>query len=108
MITTSLNFTSLDPNTFKALLEDKKGTLIDIRIPSEYEQDKITNAINLDFYSSNFEDKLLEFERDLPYFLYCRTGTHTRSVLETMQKVGFKEVYGLKGGLLAWEIMGLG
>ncbi len=105
MITTSLNFTSLDPTTFKSLLEDKKGILLDIRTPQEYADDQIDNAVSLDFYSSNFEKKLEELDKNLPYFIYCRTGSNTKVVLETMQKAGFKEVFGLKGGLLAWEIM---
>jgi len=107
MITTSLNFSSLDPKTFKAFFEDKKGMLLDIRTSEEYAEDRIETAINIDFYAVDFEKQLESLDKTVPYFIYCRTGSRTKSALEIMRKIGFKEVYDLKGGLIAWEIAGI-
>lgn len=104
MITSSLNFTSLDPQTFQAFLKDKKGILLDTRTSQEYTDFHLENAINIDLYLSDFEEKINNLDKSIPYFVYCHTGSRTKMVLDIMKKEGFREVYDLKGGLLAWEI----
>jgi len=107
MITSSLNFTSLDPQTFQALLKDKEGILLDIRTSQEYDDFHLKDAINIDLYRSDFEEKINNLDKSFPYFIYCHTGSRTKMVLDIMKKGGFREVYDLKGGLLAWEVVGL-
>ncbi|MCA9379811.1 rhodanese-like domain-containing protein [Candidatus Dojkabacteria bacterium] len=104
MITTSLNFSSLDPNTFRSMSEEKKGILLDIRTPAEYAEQHLHGSINFDFYSVEFEKQLENLDKNHPYFIYCRTGSRTKTVLDIMKSIGFKEVYDLKGGIIAWEI----
>lgn len=104
MITTSLKFTQLDPVSYRSLLEDKKGTIIDTRTPSEYAEYHLPHAINIDFYSLDFDRQIDVLDRELPYFIYCRTGSRSSVILEMMKKQGFKEVYDLKGGIIAWEV----
>lgn len=106
MITSSLNFSQLDPRTFKLLLEEKEGTLIDIRTPAEFADNHISPAMNIDFYASDFEQQLELLDKESPCFIYCQTGNRTQQVLEIMRSLDFKEVYDLKGGILAWEIAG--
>lgn len=107
MITSSLNFSQLDPKTFKLLLEEKEGTLIDMRTPAEFADNHIDPAMNIDFYASDFEQQLELLDKNSPYFIYCQTGSRTARILETMRALGFTEVYDLKGGILAWEIAGM-
>ncbi len=104
MITTSLKFTQLDPLTFKSLIEDKKGIALDIRTPAEYAESHLPHAINFDFYALDFEQQLESLDKDQPYFIYCRTGSRSSVALELMKRIGFKEVYDLKGGIIAWEV----
>ena len=104
MITTSLKFTQLDPLTFKSLIEDKKGIGLDIRTPAEYAESHLPHAINFDFYALDFEQQLESLDKDQPYFIYCRTGSRSSVALELMKRIGFKEVYDLKGGIIAWEV----
>jgi|CXWK01.1.fsa_nt_gi rhodanese-related sulfurtransferase len=104
MITTSLKFTQLDPLTFKSLIEDKKGIVLDIRTPAEYAESHLPHAINFDFYALDFEQQLESLDKDQPYFIYCRTGSRSSVALELMKRIGFKEVYDLKGGIIAWEV----
>jgi rhodanese-related sulfurtransferase len=104
MITTSLNFSSLDPKTFLSMQEDRKGTIIDIRTPAEYAEQHLHGSINFDFYSVDFEKQLENLDKNHPFFIYCRTGSRTRTVLDIMKANGFNEVYDMKGGIIAWEV----
>jgi len=38
--------------------------------------------------------------------LYCRSGSRTRKAADAMQKIGFKHVYMLEGGINAWKEAG--
>jgi rhodanese-related sulfurtransferase len=40
------------------------------------------------------------------YLLYCRSGSRTRKAADAMQKMGFKNVYMLEGGITAWKDAG--
>jgi rhodanese-related sulfurtransferase len=40
------------------------------------------------------------------YLLYCRSGSRTRKAADAMQKMGFKHVYMLEGGINAWKEAG--
>jgi len=108
MVTTSLNFSQLAPKTYKLLLEEKSGILLDTRTPAEYAENHISKAINIDFYAVDFEDQLEQLDKAAPYFIYCRTGSRTKVTLEIMKKMGFREVYDLQGGILAWEVANMG
>ena len=104
MITTSLNFSQLDAKTFSSMLKDKPGMIIDIRTPGEYAENHIHNAINIDFYSMDFEDQLKQLDKSTPIYIYCRTGSRTKIAIEILKKLDFKEAYDLKGGIIAWEV----
>ncbi len=104
MITTSLKFTQLDPVSYKSLIEDKKGIILDIRTPAEYAEGHLPHAINFDFYAVDFEQQLEILDKDQTYFIYCRTGSRSSVALDLMKRTGFKEVYDLKGGIIAWEV----
>lgn len=104
MVTSSLNFSSLDPKTFIAMQEDRKGTLIDIRTPAEYAEHHLHGAINFDFYSVDFEKQLENLDKTHPYFIYCRTGSRTNTAMDIMKSLKFQEVYDMKGGIIAWEV----
>lgn len=105
MITSSLNFSQLDPKTYKTLVEEKPtAVLVDVRSPGEYAEGHIQNAINIDYYADDFEDDLNLLDKNTPYFVYCRTGERSLKAMNTMKEIGFGEVYDLKGGLVAWQV----
>ncbi|VAV83833.1 hypothetical protein MNBD_BACTEROID02-1730, partial [hydrothermal vent metagenome] len=36
-------------------------------------------------------------------YLYCRSGGRSRKAAKILAEMGFKEIYDLKGGYMAWE-----
>jgi rhodanese-related sulfurtransferase len=81
--------------------------VIDVRTPEEYTGGYIDNAINVDFNSDNFSDEINRFDQDKIYLIYCRSGKRSAAASNVMAKLGFKNIYNMTGGILAWEATGL-
>ncbi|MBN1411838.1 MAG: rhodanese-like domain-containing protein, partial [Spirochaetales bacterium] len=86
--------------------KNKKFILIDIRTPEEFEGPHIKGAINIDYYSPDFKNQLKKLDRSKKYLIYCRSGNRTGKSLAIFKDLGFKEVYDLGGGIIAWAAGG--
>ena len=54
----------------------------------------------------DFSKEIQALNKNKTYLLYCRSGTRTRKAADAMQKMGFKHVYMLEGGITAWKEAG--
>ena len=81
--------------------------ILDIRTAEEFADGRLAGAINIDYYASDFEQRLGELDPDLPYIMYCNSGNRSANTLPLMDSIGFAEVYELDGGIQAWYAAGL-
>jgi len=81
--------------------------VLDVRTPAEFNEDHIKGAVLLDYYSANFKDELEKLNKDNFYLIYCRSGVRSKSAMDLMSIMGFKEIYNLLGGIMRWKTMGL-
>lgn len=81
--------------------------ILDIRTPEEFAAGHIAGAINIDYYASDFEQRLGVLDLDVPYVMYCNSGNRSSNTLPLMDSIGFSEVYELDGGIQAWLGAGL-
>ena len=95
----------LGQNEWKSKLKSEKDFLIiDVRTPEEYEDLRIPNSINIDFYNpGDFMEKLLELDKNRSYYIYCRTGSRSANTCELMKEMGFSNSYNLLGGITEWK-----
>lgn len=102
---------NLDSFEAKKLIDENKNSsnfvIIDVRTRPEYNEGYIENAILIDIYTSDFAQRIAELDKSKIYFVYCRTGSRSRYAHEYMKKIGFREVYNLKNGILDWISRGL-
>lgn len=105
MITSELKFTHVDALTFRSILTDKKGILVDVRTKEEYEENHLDGAVNFDIYSSKFLDNFIQYPLDTTVFVYCNTGVRSKTAIEMLRQNGYLEVYGLRGGIIAWQLL---
>lgn len=77
--------------------------LLDVRTPGEYSSGFIGNAKNLDYNGNEFKSLIIKMDKDKPYFVYCMSGGRSSAAIKEMQAAGFKNIYELKGGILAWK-----
>lgn len=80
--------------------------LLDVRTPSETAQGIIPGATKINLHDADFEQRLQELDKSRPVFVYCRSGARSGNAMSLMHKAGFKEVYNLSGGILAWQQSG--
>jgi CRP-like cAMP-binding protein len=72
------------------------GKWLDVRLPSEYQNMRVEDAINLPLYFIRL--KLSTLDPSTPYVVYCDTGRRSSAGAYIMVERGF-EAYVLKGGL---------
>lgn len=103
----SSKYQSLDPYYFHLeYLKKDSSLLIDVRQPFEFKGRRIKNAINIPS-SGNIERAADTLNKDFAYFLYCLTDHRSRRVAETLYDKGFRKLYNLEGGIVAWRKDGM-
>ncbi len=83
------------------LIQGKKDfQLIDVREPYEYDIANIGGELIPLNQVSEAVDKIAS---DKPVVVHCRSGVRSGKAIEQLEKkYGFKNLYNLKGGILAW------
>jgi rhodanese-related sulfurtransferase len=76
--------------------------IIDVRSPDEIEDGKIPGALEMEFESDDFDEKIEPLEREKTYILYCAAGGRSQKAAKRMLQKGFRSVYNLEGGYDAW------
>jgi phage shock protein E len=98
--------TTLPVEQFKAELARTKGLLLDVRTPEECAEGIIEGAVILDYSAPGFMEGLGKLDRERPVFIYCAAGGRSRQTMTRMQRMGFREVRDLEGGMGAWREAG--
>ena len=95
---------SMDPGEAKAYISKHKEdtyTLLDVRQPSEYEEEHIAGATLIPL--TELPEQFRKLNPELPTLVYCKVGSRSRVASQFLVGQGFKEVYCLKGGIFAWN-----
>jgi len=78
-------------NVIKSIME-KKGTLLDVRSPMEFEENHIPGAINipLDMVESSIK-QISELQK--PLVVYCLSGGRSSMATGILQQNGIQDIY---------------
>ncbi len=82
---------------------NKDILLIDVRTPEEYASGHIENSVNIDYKADNFKELIAELDTNQDVYVYCKVGGRSNNSAKMMEKMGFKKIYDLEGGILQWE-----
>lgn len=96
----------LETNEFEELLLKEGVQIVDVRTPDEFAQGYIKNAKLIDFNTPEFENQISELDKNKAVAVYCHSGARSNQAFEIMKTMGFREVYELKGGIVAWQQSG--
>jgi thioredoxin len=77
--------------------------IIDVRTPEEFATGHLEHAQNINIYNQDFATRIAQLDKDKPTFVYCKAGGRSADAAGQMQKMGFRQVYDLKGGFMAWS-----
>tara|TARA_B100000963_G_scaffold228825_1_gene199661 strand:- start:83625 stop:83966 length:342 start_codon:yes stop_codon:yes gene_type:complete len=95
------NIHIVEKEDFQILL-NKEVQLIDVRTPNEYSSGFIADAENINFKSKDFLSQISKLDRSKPVLLYCSAGGRSAKASKIFDSLGFKQIYDLRGGYLAW------
>ena len=83
-------------------LQDSDYTLIDVRTQDEFDLGHIDSAINLDFYSDSFQNKILSLPKNEKIILYCRTNNRSTKTANILKENGYRDIIVIRGGITEW------
>lgn len=84
-------------------LKSEGAIILDVRTQKEFDAGNIPGAILNDVKQSDFKDKLSGLDKEASYLVYCRSGVRSLTACSIMSGEGFKKLYNLKGGYIAWN-----
>ena len=87
----------------KLLSQEKNAILLDVRTPEEFAEGHLPKAKNINIFDATFDQQVSKFPKTQAVFVYCRSGHRSMNAARRLKKLGFKKVYNLDGGIMAWE-----
>ncbi len=101
------SITEISPEDAAAKLQDAAAAIVDVREKDEWDEEHIPNAIHLS--RGTIELEIEEKFPDKNAMIVCHCGGGGRSALaaESLQKMGYKNVRSMAGGMKAWKAAGL-
>ena len=95
----------LNQQKWKSQLESEEDFIIlDVRTSEEFEELRLPNSTNIDFYNpQDFIQELEKLDKNKSYYVYCRTGSRSANTCVLMKEMGFVKTYNLLGGITEWE-----
>jgi rhodanese-related sulfurtransferase len=89
------------------LLAREPGVVVlDVRGADDFTAGHLEGARNLDYPSADFDAQVKKLDRAAKYLIYCGTGRISAAAFAQMHDLGFREIYHLDGGFLAWKDAG--
>jgi rhodanese-related sulfurtransferase len=76
--------------------------LVDVRENDEWAQGRIQGAQHIPKGCIERDIATAIEEQDAPIVLYCAGGFRSAASAEVLQRMGYRQVFSMKGGLKAW------
>lgn len=94
----------LTPQQFREqITHDSSVQILDVRTPKEFSGGHLENALNVDWMGRHFDEGISQLDKERPVYIYCLSGGRSSEAARKLRSIGFKEVYDMKGGLMAWR-----
>ena len=75
-----------------------KEILVDVRTPQEFNEGHIDGAINIDWFSDDFNQRVASFDKKKIIYVYCKLGGRSLKSQARLKELGFTHVINLEGG----------
>ena len=92
------------PEQLWLMLKEKDFLFINVHTPYEGEIEKTDLFIPYDQIEQHVDR--LPSDKEAKIVLYCRTDRMSNTAARTLVKLGFKNVWNLKGGMIGWRQAG--
>ena len=89
----------------KYLADNEDAIILDVRTPMEYGISHVPGAVNMNVQGESFADLAANLDSDKTYIVYCTknpVGGRSMTALAKLEELGFKDLYSMEGGHVAW------
>ncbi|MBE6899438.1 MAG: rhodanese-like domain-containing protein [Ruminococcaceae bacterium] len=95
-------YMNINPEKAKEMMEDlEEFVLLDARAEEEFSEGHIPGAIVIPHDEIEERAEAEIPEKDVPVFVYCRSGRRSKIAAEALVSLGYSEVYEF-GGIIDW------
>ena len=101
------NITEISPAETAAKLKTGAAMLVDVREKEEWDEGRIPGAVHLSRGTIELEIEEKVPNADALIICHCGGGGRSALVAENLQKMGYKNVRSMAGGLKAWKEAGM-
>lgn len=98
-------YQDIEARDLKGMMDDGDVIILDVRTPAEKSEGFIPGHQMIDFMAQDFVEKINQLDKSKKYMVYCRSGNRSAEACNKMAELGFKNLFNLKGGIGAWNIM---
>ena len=91
--------------TANDLIQNGGKQFVDVRLPGEYAAAHAPNTLNIPL--NTLEKNIDKLDPALPTFVICQTGYRSSLATSILENAGFKNVFNVAGGTLAWINAGM-
>ena len=91
------------PTEAVQLINRRDAVVLDVRNSADYKAGHITNARHIPEAELEARAKEMEKVKSKPIIVSCARGNRSSIVATRLRKLGFNEVFSLRGGLAAWQ-----
>jgi rhodanese-related sulfurtransferase len=103
----TIRYVSLEPYDFHLqYLRADSAILIDVCEPFEFRGRRLREAVNIPS-SGNITRAADTLKKHYSLFLYCTTDFRSRKAAEILFDKGFRRLFNLEGGIVAWKKDGM-
>ncbi len=89
---------------YNAIENKEDCVILDVRTVHEYERNKIAGSINLPVDEVEKKIDSIIPDKNKKIYVYCLSGSRSVFAVDAMVKMGYKNVYDIANGLLAWRV----
>jgi len=80
----------------------KDYTLLDVRTPEEFASGHLENAVNINWYDTDFAEQLKVVPKEHTLYVYCKKGGRSAMATALLDSLGYKAI-DLTGGYDAYQ-----
>ena len=102
---------AISPKEAHEMQQNGEIIIIDVRQPDEWQKNGMPKgAYGVGLSSTDFigaVEKIAAQHKGCRLALTCQSGMRTKAAIKTLDSHGMKDLYQIKGGLMAWNRQGL-
>lgn len=97
----------IPPGEAVRLINSSDAVVVDVRSAADYRKGHILNAVHVPLAGIHERADEIAKDHDRTIVCYCAIGSAAPQACAKLRKLGYHNVYALKGGLNAWQAAGL-